>query len=263
MDNEKNIILIVIAGTLILVLFIFLIVIFVVTYNNRMQKRISEHSIQLKNKELELLKSVIETQEAEREKIAANLHDEVGPLLSTLKLNVTRFKRALVKNELSTEQLDQEKEFIDGIIDNVRTVSHDLTPHFLLKFGLSSAISNFYSKIEKPKISIQSNFDKNEEFNRTITLNSYRIILELINNTIKHDNSNNIEINLLKTDSSLTIEINHDGKGLNNDQFDQFAKESIGLGLNSIQSRIVILNAILDFENINTPAKITLTIPLT
>lgn len=228
-----------------------------------MQKRISEHSIQLKNKELELLKKVIETQESEREKIASNLHDEVGPLLSTLKLNVTRFKRALIKNELSVEQLDREKEFIDGIIDNVRTVSHDLTPHFLLKFGMSTAISNFFSKIEEPKITINSNLDKEQEFNRTITLNTYRIILEIINNTIKHDDSKHLKINLLKNSGAFIVEIKHDGKGISNDQFDQFAKESTGLGLNSIQSRVVILNAILDFENTSTPAKITLTIPLT
>ena len=262
MDNEKDLILIVIAGTLILVMLIFIIITFVVTYNNKMQKKLSEHSIKLKNNELELLKSVIETQETEREKIAANLHDEVGPLLSTLKLNVTRFKRALGKNELTAEQLENEKVFIDGIIDNVRTVSHDLTPHFLLKFGLSSAIKNFYSNLDEPSISITDDLNKEEVFSRTITLNSYRIILELLNNTIKHDQPTEIDIKLSKKESTLTIIIKHNGQGINNEQFHKFASESQGLGLNSIQSRVIILNANLDFETVENRGVVTLTIPV-
>ena len=262
MDNEKNIILIVLAGTLVILLLILTIITFVVTYNKKMLQKSSAHNLLIKNKELELLKSIIETQESEREKIASNLHDEVGPLLSRLKLNITSHKRALQKNQLEVEKLEQESKFIDTIYDNVRTVSHDLSPSFLLKFGLVKAIRNFTSNFDTPKIEVVSEINDEELISNQIIINVYRVLLELVNNTVKHDNSKTLEIKILSNNDLLIVTFNHDGIGITNDDFNKLADQSNGLGLNSIQSRIIILNAKLDFRTENDKPKIELVVPL-
>ena len=109
MDEKSSIILGVITGSALMVVLVLVIVIFVVQAIKRLERKENEHTISLKNKELEQLRAVIEAQESEREKLAVNLHDEVGTLLSTLKLNVSRHKRSLSKNKLTEEAEDKHK----------------------------------------------------------------------------------------------------------------------------------------------------------
>lgn len=262
MDNEKDIVLIVIAGTLLMMLFIGAIILFVVTYNKKIQQKNNEHTINIKEKELEMLKQVIDTQESERDKIASNLHDEVGPLLSKLKLDMSSFKRAFDKGTLTAEKLNDERVFIDTIIDNVRSVSHDLSPQFLLKFGIVKAVRNYTSNFDSPRVEVIGDVE-NVELSRNMTVNIYRIILELVNNILKHDDCQNMEI-LFKKENDIGIaQISHDGRGISNEDFAKFAKESNGLGLTSIQTRVVILNANLDFEIKNKGKScVKLSIPL-
>jgi len=262
MENEKNIILIVISGTLILVMLIMAIIVFVVTYNKKLQERINLHTLEIKNKELELLKSVIETQEAEREKITSNLHDEVGPLISRLKLDLSGMKRAFQKKKLTIEKFEQKSEFIDSIIDNIRSVSHDLSPSFLIKFGLSKAINNYATEFSDIKTTISNSPEEEVIYARLITTNVYRTLLELINNVVKHDKCSELEIQFLHSTKNLQVLVNHNGKGITNEEFNSFASSSKGLGLTSIQSRILILNANLEFETKLGEPKISLPIPV-
>lgn len=262
MDDENGIILIVISGTLLMMLFIAAIILFVVTYNRRIHEKNNEHTLEIKSKELELLKKIIETQETERDKIASNLHDEVGPLLSKLKLDMSSFKRAYDKGTLTAEKLNNEREFIDVIIDNVRSVSHDLSPQFLLKFGIVKAVRNYVSSFESPTVNVVYE-DEQDDIPRYISVNLYRIILELINNIIKHDCAQEMVVFFLKENDVLIVKIGHDGEGISNEDFLMYAEKSKGLGLNSIQTRVVILNAILDFQlKDKGKSNVQLTIPL-
>lgn len=262
MEDEKNLILVTITGTLLLVLLIMAITVFVVTYNKKLQERINLHTLEIKNKELELLRTVIETQEAEREKIASNLHDEVGPLISRLKLDLSGMKRAFKKETLTIEKFENENEFIDLIIENVRSVSHDLSPAFLIKFGLSKAITNFTSEFTDVKVKISNSPEEEKIYARHITTNAYRILLELINNTLKHDKCTELDIKFIHSNKELQVLLDHNGKGITNKQFSSFAHSSKGLGLTSIQSRILILNANLEFETISGKPKVSLSIPV-
>ncbi len=262
MDNENDIVLIVVSGTLLMMLFIGAIILFVITYNKKIQQKNNEHTINIKEKELEMLKQVIETQESERDKIASNLHDEVGPLLSKLKLDMSSFKRAFDKGTLTAEKLNDERKFVDTIIDNVRSVSHDLSPQFLLKFGIVKAVRNYTSNFDCPIVKVTGDVE-DIELPRSITVNMYRIILELVNNTLKHDDPQTMEI-LFKTEKGLRVaQISHDGAGISNEDFEKFAKESKGIGLTSIQTRVIILNANLDFElKSNGKSCVKLSIPM-
>lgn len=262
MGDEKNVVLTIIAGSALIFLLILVIIIFVVYYSKKILQKESDFALSLKNKELELLRAVIQTQESEREKIASNLHDEVGPLLSTLKLNISKHKRSLEKKLLTSADLDIEREFIDNIIDNIRTASHHLTPQFVLKYGLIKGLENFISPIVSPKIELTTNLEHEYNISKQITINVYRITLELVNNAIKHGDPKKMGITLLQHENVLEISLIHDGKGLNEDIYNSKSDEKHGLGLHSIKSRILILNGTIKFYQKEKESITQLQIPI-
>lgn len=261
MESNQNIILLTVAGTAVMLFLVLVIVVFVINYGKRMTEKDAQHKIAIKEKELEMLKAVINSQEEQREKIGKNLHDEVGPLLSTVKLHISSFKRKLKKETLEVEDLDNENAFLDDIIKNVRSASHELTPHFLLKFGLVKAIDNFISPIESPQFEILSSINE-ENLDKFQIINIYRVLLELINNLVKHDSPTKVSIDFNIEDNNLIIDILHNGNGISNQDFDTFAEQSTGLGLNNLKSRLVLLNGDLNFIKTTQKTGINLFIPL-
>ena len=164
------------------------------------------------------------------------------------------------KEKLTISDLDQERSFIDTIIDNVRTVSHDLSPQFLLKFGLTKALENYLQHINDITIELISDID-DSKLNKQISINFYRIALELFNNLIKHDKPTTLKINLVIQKEHLLLKLVHNGTGITNEEFQAFAENSNGLGLTSIQSRTLVINGSLNFKK-NTEATIVLSAPL-
>jgi two-component system NarL family sensor kinase len=262
MDNEKIILLTVFAGSVFTLALILSIIAFVVIYQRKMVEQKNMYQLSIKSKEVELLQSVIITQESERQKIAMNLHDGINPLLSGLKLAITRRERNLKAMGLEIDGMNQEKKLIDEIVENIGIVTRDLSPQVLYRYGLSSAICSFVNNISEVKVTFnETNFNK-IELNNQIALNVYRIALELIQNILKHEKCSRIDVTLNCSEKLLIIEINHDGKGISNQDFVQLSEVSTGIGLNSLKSRTVLLNAILDYQN-EQESKISLTVPLT
>lgn len=266
MENKSDIILTVGIGTAVFLVMIMAIIVFVVMYNRKIREKEAAHRLEIKSKELDLLKVAIKTQEVEREVLAANLHDEVGPLLSALKLRLTLYKRKLQKQELDLATLQQEDEYIDQIINNVRTVSHELSPHFVNKFGLYQATLNYVNNIKTPAIKFSGENLEKLKLDKQVAGDIYRILLELINNILKHDSPSWMDINWRYSSESpdkLDIAISHDGNGMSNEDFEKYLEASKGIGLSSIKSRQILLNAILVFkEKEDNKASVTLTVPL-
>lgn len=264
MENETNIVVVIVIGSLIMFLLALLIIVFVVTYSKRLKEKETMFQLSIKNNELELLRGVIDAQDAEREKIAASLHDEIGPLLTVLKLNITKHSRALDKQTLHTEDLQEERIFIDSIITNVRNISHDLTPHFVKNNGLSYGLTNFSAAISEPSIQILSEIDDKALLNKALTINSYRIVLELLNNIMKHDKPSEIIITLSQEEEFFCLTIKHDGKGISHQEYLSFLHENStsGLGLNSINSRLLIHNGTILYSQEQNHSQITLHFPL-
>lgn len=261
MVNETSLILGIVAGTLIIVILVLTIITFTTLYNKGLIQKDTQHSLSLKNKELELLKAVIDTQEAEREKIALNLHDEVGPLLSSIKFKLARYKREFHLGKLSEATFSDDSEFVDSIIQNVRSVSHDLSPQHVIKFGLAKAVETFATNIIGIDCLVVSELDEKKTLTKQMSRNLYAVLLELLNNIVKHDTSTWLEIEFFEEDSMIKIRINHDGKGVTNEEFAAFELNSKGLGLSSIKSRLVILNATLNFKIINEMANTEIVVP--
>ena len=128
MGEDAKIIVFVIMGSLSTIIMVLVVITLAVLYNRKIIEKDNSLRMTIKNQELELLRNSITAQEDEREVIARNLHDEIGPLLTTHKLNLNSIIFDLEDGELTVDQLKKEQKFVDRIIDNIRTASYDLTP---------------------------------------------------------------------------------------------------------------------------------------
>ncbi len=262
MENETNIILIVLVTSLIFFLLVLAIIAFTALYSRRLVKKDNELKLAIKNRQLAVLRAVIETQSSEREKIANNLHDEVGPLLSTMKLRFFQNQKDFKEGMISDDTFKSDRAFLDTIIQIVRKVSHDLSPQFVTKFGLVKAIENFVKDLDGIKTSYESNVDTTFITPSHISDNLYYIVTELINNLIKHENIRELEIRLDVVGDQLVTAINHDGMGYTDEEFDIFEQNSEGLGLTSIKSRAIVIGSELKFRKSPETPKIEIATPL-
>lgn len=201
-------------------------------------------------KEIEnkIYNTIIQTEEKERKRFAEDLHDEIGPLLSSLKLYLTSFK--IIKDENKQKEIITESVSItENIITNIRRISNALSPSILENMGLKAAITSLINHLDKIiNISFYSNFNE-IRFPINIELTYYRIIFELINNSLKHSCANKILISLDYTTNILYLTYQDNGKGFPLEKINN--KNSKGTGLFNIKNRARIIKADYLFETSN------------
>ncbi len=197
-----------------------------------------------------VLNAVIQTEERERMRFAKDLHDGLGPLLSSLKLSVS----ALLQMERPKEDkeiLKNADSVVNEAIKSIKEISNNLSPYVLEHFGLVSAVKSFTDKINENKLiaihidteAWPSRLDKNTE----VIL--YRTICELVNNTLRHSGAKNGYIRLNCKNNDLVIIYEDDGKG-----FDVplvIEGNTSGMGLQNILSRIKTIDGSASFTSIN------------
>ena len=240
------------------------IIVFVIMH----QRKVIKYHIQMKQLEAEkqqiFLNASIRFQEEERQRIAADLHDDAGPLLATARL----YLNENLVNQERAQQLQSifsAKQIIDDAILLIRNISHSLMPPTLKNFGLESATTDLFQKISgSGSLNASARFhDYRQRLKVEQELLIFRIIQELINNIIKHSNSGFIHLTQNTTASHMYIRLHHDGKGIVQAEFDKLNQLSQGLGLKNIASRMKVLNGRIFFEidNSQTYYKVTLEIP--
>lgn len=209
----------------------------------------------------QLLSAVIDSQEIERKRIGEDLHDEVGGTLSAIKLMLN----AAIKQYSTTDKevILPAKQLIDKMIVDVRNIAHDLSPPGLAMLGLYTSIEGFVYLINKTgEIEITlSNDLKTEEklLSEKAELALYRVITQLIANTLKHANASKIDIHFKQVDHDLIIEYQDNGKG-----FDiAVLNEKKGIGMQNIISRIQMIAANYTIEtSLNKGFKMAITCPI-
>jgi signal transduction histidine kinase len=197
----------------------------------------------------ELLRNSILVQEQERKRIAGDLHDEIGAVVSILKMNLILMRQ---KHEQTSKDIQQVKDIQNLInlantaISSVRNISHQLTPPQLEAFGLVKTIESVISNINQSG-NLRVDFSVKCEWpiiEWPIALGIYRIIMELINNTIKHANANYILLAFACTNQNLVVTFEDDGNG-----FSDTSPLNAGLGLISMESRAKALNGQFAYQN--------------
>ncbi len=182
-----------------------------------------------------IVKAIIQTEEKEKAYFSKELHDGIGPLLSTIKLYL-EWSQDPESNKPATEIISNAEQILEEALTTVKEISNKLSPHLLLYYGLTSAIQSFIDKLEetsKIKFLFQSNLSR--RIDTEIEAALYRAIIECINNTVKHAKANNIYILLNDTDKQLQIKYKDDGIGFD---FIKTLSSQKGLGLFNLQNRI-------------------------
>jgi signal transduction histidine kinase len=199
------------------------------------------------NMKIQSLSSMVAGQEAERNRIASDLHDSLGGTLSALKL---QFEHVVMDSELSDERpFHHIYKLIDGACSEVREIARNLKPASLDNIGLEAAIRDLINKYNaNSNVDMSFNtYVKDIELDYDTKLNLYRIIQELLNNVIKHADATEVDVQLSKADEELIVKVEDDGKGFNIN----WVKK--GLGLDSMQSRVNVLKGDLNIDT--TPGR--------
>lgn len=240
------------------------IVIFVIFH----QRKVIRYQLQMKkledDKQQMLLQASIRFQEEERQRIAADLHDDAGPLLATARLYLNE---NLIHQEpaIQLQSIYNAKQIIDDAIQLIRNISHSLMPPTLKNFGLESAMTDLFQKMNgSGNLNASVRFhDYRIRMKLEQELLVFRVIQELVTNIMKHSNSGFIHLTQNTNGQNTYFRIHHDGQGLIQSEFDRLNNVSTGLGLKNIQSRIRVLKGRIFFEidASHTYYKVTIEVP--
>ncbi len=209
------------------------------TYNKRLLKKQLELERTKQRQQAEIIRNTLKAQEKERSRIARDLHDEVGAMLSVVKLNMGRIEKRTDEAKAKSLAGDT-KAYVDEVIMQVRRISRALLPPSLEKLGLYCAVEELAEWVNKSdQLSIRC--WKNGElirFESKTELGIFRILQELINNAIKHANASQINVNFRFSEKGMGIVVSDNGTGFK-------LKEMIrtGLGLKNLESRSEMLGA--------------------
>jgi len=193
--------------------------------------RMNRHR-QLVNKRI--LTAVLRAEEKSRSRFAKELHDGLGPLLSSAKMSLS----VITHEELPPERraiVENTAYVIDEAIRSVREISNNMSPHVLMDFGLARGVRNFINRCAGMH-DVKFNFTtdlREERFDTDVEVILYRVICELINNSLKHSGCTTVSLSLSRHGGELWLDYSDNGKG-----FDPQAMMDCGMGLSNIASRV-------------------------
>nr|WP_319401429.1 histidine kinase [uncultured Carboxylicivirga sp.] len=195
--------------------------------------------------EAKVLSAILQTEEKERLHFSKELHDGLGPILSSIKMLLSAFNIQSMQTE-NKEIIERTETAVDQAIQTTKEISNYLNPKVLERFGLKKALKNFVDDIEaSKKLKIKLNINLSEDINNyTIALIVYRVYCELINNTLKHAMADSALISIYTHQQKLVGLYEDDGIGFNTKQ-----KQLNGSGLLNIKSRIKSVNGSIEISS--------------
>ncbi|GAB2789500.1 hypothetical protein GCM10027275_38080 [Rhabdobacter roseus] len=255
MVNTENIQWAIFIAMLAMLMMAVFVIAFVIYYQKKQleqEKKLREIE---KNYQRMLLETALDSEESERRRIAQDLHDDIGTMLSLTKLSLNQLSKIMNKEESRTEfTFNKVQSLVEETILHVRRITRDLVPTTLEQFGLAAAIEDFVRKLgENNTLSVQFHCqpDAIPRQSQKVELTLYRIMQELVNNAIKHSQGNEIEIELLADKDKIQLLVSDNGRG-----FDLRAvRESkrAGLGLRSIESRLSVVDGVMQYHTLSVP----------
>jgi signal transduction histidine kinase len=202
--------------------------------------------------EKRVLNAIISTEEDERRRFAKDLHDGLGPILSTVKMSLSSLSPR-ISDSSGVVILNNTNHLVNEAISTIKDISNNLSPHVLTNFGLASAINTFTTKINQTKaieIDFKSNMeDVRLENDKEVVI--YRAVCELINNAIRHSGASRIEIELNKNEKIVTLQFYDNGRGF--DTSSLTLEDNKGMGLSNIETRVKTVEGVFILES--TPGK--------
>jgi len=182
-----------------------------------------------------VLNSIIQTEENERKRISSDLHDGIGPILTTIKL----YTQALL-DATSVEKQDIIKDklirIVDEAISSISEISFNISPHILVNYGIIAAVDSFIKKFNiADKLQIEFKHNELDRFDENREITIYRLFTELINNTLKHANATSVQFIIEEKGDIIELFYSDNGVGFNPDKI---VTRLLGMGLGNLKSRV-------------------------
>ncbi len=198
--------------------------------------------------EKRVLNAVIRTEEKERRRFAKDMHDGIGPLISTIKLYVNE----LISDEITSKEKEESVDYINKLLDDavsgLRTISNNMTPGVIHEYGLFSAINEFCNSVNKThKLAIKFNAPRGLNLGNHVEINLYRIVNELVNNTLKHSDATDAEISITRENGNIRFTYYDNGKGFDYSKYTELKHK--GDGINNILTRVRSLDGEINIES--------------
>lgn len=230
-------------------IFILAILIIIMLYNRRRIKQKMLYQQQLNEQQNEMFNITATVQDKERKRIAEDIHDGLGSVLSAAKLKLSSLEE---DGKLLTEEQKGKYQATLSLLDEaaaeLRTISHNIMPATLSKLGLIAALKNLIGNISS-RSGLQVQFEEHgfsERLEESAEISIYRIVLELLNNIVKHAQATNAVVQLIKYPDFINITVEDNGKGFD---FVNAINEKKGIGLGNIESRVNYLKGKMDIES--------------
>ncbi len=191
--------------------------------------------------------AILEAEENERQRIAKDLHDGVGQIMSAAKMNLSSFESDLqFKDEEQKLSFERIISLVDEGCREVRSVSHQMMPNILLKSGLGKAVAEFLDKIDQKVLKVNLYTEGlNEHIEATTEIVLYRVLQESVNNVIKHSGASELDLSLIKDADGISATIEDNGHGFDSKNL----SEKAGIGLKNMKARVEYLKGTIDFDS--------------
>lgn len=209
------------------------------------QQRINELETE---KKLMATEAVLKGEEQERTRLAKDLHDGLGGMLSGIKYSLNTMKGNLIMTPENQQAFERSMDMLDSSIREMRRVAHNMMPEALVKFGLDTALKDFCNDVNQSgalQVSYQSIGMQDVNIDQTTAITVYRVVQELLNNTMKHAGARTAIVQLVKRDRQLTVTVEDDGRGFDTSKLGQ----EKGIGWSNILNRVEFLKGKLDIDS--------------
>lgn len=222
------------------------IILFVLYYQKRMvQEQFKRQQMEL-DYQKKMMEAALESQENERRRVAGDLHDSIGAMLSTIRVSLITYAK---RNKADDENILESKKMLDDTIESVRRISRDLMPSTLEKFGLTQAVKEMCERFQSTS-SLPIIFEEQGEtptLGKNRELMIFRIVQELLNNALKHAEASFIKVTFSNSED-LQVLVEDNGKGFNAQEHKNDRTSGKGLGLFNIENRARLVGATVDFD---------------
>lgn len=235
------------------------VILFVVLYQRRVIRHQAELQAVESQRQMDLMQASLQSEEEERRRIAAELHDDIGATLASARL-------FLYQAEKSSDPkiIQQSRELVDESIRKVRAVSHKLQPATLQALGLASslhALAELYNATGTIRIDINEpallpRLPEHTE------LHVYRVVQELINNLVKHAHTQKVLITLRSMSDGIVLAVDHNGTGITQGEFETLLNSRSGIGLKNISNRVGFIRGSILFSKTSDGYSIQLKVPI-
>lgn len=209
------------------------------------QQRISELETE---KKLTATEAIIKGEEQERSRLAKDLHDGLGGMLSGIKHSLSHMKENLIMTPQNAQAFEHSLTMLDSSISEMRRVAHNMMPESLSKFGLDAAVKDFCLQVSLSgiiQVSYQSIGIADKSIEQSLAITIYRIVQELLNNSVKHASAKQAMIQIAQEGNQLTVTVEDDGHGFDTAEL----KSAKGIGWKNIYSRLSYHNGKLDVRS--------------